>query len=96
LVRQFADTSGFSLLVINFERNPEFREVFVEKDLAQIQTVLRLLSGQKIVPALQPAKPIESMGFTHICQKVGLAGAARRWYIPLGNDGYPGRAQEFH
>jgi len=49
LVRQFAATSGLSLLAINFERNPQFREAFVEKDPAQIQTVLGLLTEEKIV-----------------------------------------------
>jgi predicted AAA+ superfamily ATPase len=50
LVRQFAQSSGLSLLTINFERNPEFGEAFASNDPAQIQTVLSLLCGQKIVP----------------------------------------------
>ena len=49
LVRQFANASGFSLLEINFERNPEYRDAFVTKDPVQIQTTLGLLTGEKIV-----------------------------------------------
>jgi hypothetical protein len=49
-VRQFAATSGLSLLAINFERNPEYSEAFASNDPAQIQTVVGLLSGEKIVP----------------------------------------------
>lgn len=50
LVRQFAETSGLFLLNINFERNPEYTEAFASNDPGQIQTVLTLLSGEKIVP----------------------------------------------
>ena len=50
LVRQFAQASGLSLLEINFERNPEYSEAFASNDPAQIQTVLKLLTGEKIVP----------------------------------------------
>ncbi len=50
LVRQFADAVGLSLLEINFERNPEYIKAFASNDPVQIQTVLKLLTGQKIVP----------------------------------------------
>lgn len=50
LVRQFAKTSELSLLTINFERNPEYREAFASNDPAQIQTVLGLMTGNKIIP----------------------------------------------
>ena len=50
LVRQFAQNSEFSLLTINFERNPEYSEAFANNDPAQIQIVLGLLCGVKIVP----------------------------------------------
>ncbi|XOV84729.1 MAG: ATP-binding protein [bacterium] len=50
LVRQFAETSGLSLLEINFERNPEYSEAFTSKDPVQVQAVLKLLTGAKIVP----------------------------------------------
>ena len=50
LVRQFAKSSELSLLAINFERNPEYSEAFASNDPAQIQTVLGLLSGKKIIP----------------------------------------------
>ena len=50
LVRQFAQSSDLSLLAINFERNPEYSEAFASNNPAQIQTVLGLLSGEKIVP----------------------------------------------
>lgn len=50
LVSQFAEVSGFALLVINFERNPEYNDAFASNDPAQIQTILGLLSGKKITP----------------------------------------------
>lgn len=50
LVQQFAATSALSLLAIDFERNPEYREAFASNDPVQIQTVLGLMSGNKVVP----------------------------------------------
>ena len=50
LVRQFVASSELSLLSINFERNPEYSEAFASNDPAQIQTVLGLLCGEKIIP----------------------------------------------
>lgn len=50
LVRQFADAQGLSLLEINFERNPEYIKAFASNDPTHIQTVLKLLTGEKIVP----------------------------------------------
>jgi predicted AAA+ superfamily ATPase len=38
------------LLTLNFERNPEYSEAFVSNDPVQIQTVLALMSGKKIIP----------------------------------------------
>lgn len=49
LVRQFAQSIDLHLLEINFERNPEYREAFTSKDPRQIQTLLGLLTGKKIV-----------------------------------------------
>lgn len=48
LVHQLAKTSKLSLLEINFERNPEYREVFASKDPVKIQTALHLLTGNKV------------------------------------------------
>lgn len=49
LVHQFAEASGLSLLELNFERNPEYIEVFTSKDPVQIQATLQLLTGRKII-----------------------------------------------
>lgn len=48
LVRQFASAENFSLLEINFERNPEYKEVFASKDPIQILSAINLLTGIKI------------------------------------------------
>src|SRR5258708_566884 len=48
LVRQWAADTRLSLLEINFERNPEFREAFATKNPAQILTTLQLLTAQDI------------------------------------------------
>lgn len=45
LVRQFAEQEGLSLLELNFERNPEFLEVFTVRDPSQILSALRVLTG---------------------------------------------------
>jgi uncharacterized protein len=50
LVRQFAQEAGLALLEINFERNPEYLEAFAVKDPEQINSIISLLSGQKIIP----------------------------------------------
>ncbi len=50
LVRQFAEAAGLSLLEINFERSPEYIKAFASNDPVQIQTILKLLTGAKIVP----------------------------------------------
>lgn len=47
LVRQFSTLSNLSLLEINFERNPEFREVFATNDPLQILSALHVLTGRK-------------------------------------------------
>ncbi len=49
LVRQFAETNNLSLLEINFERNPEYRETFASKDPSQILIALNLLTNKKII-----------------------------------------------
>jgi predicted AAA+ superfamily ATPase len=48
LVREFARTSTFSLLEINFERNPEFREAFTSPDPNLILVTLKLMTGQNV------------------------------------------------
>ena len=48
LVREFARLNDYSLVEINFERNPEYREAFTSRDPALILTALRLLTGQSI------------------------------------------------
>ena len=48
LVREFARLNDYSLVEINFERNPEYREAFTSRDPALILTTLRLLTGQSI------------------------------------------------
>ncbi len=50
LVRQFAESSGLSLVELNFERNPEYLDAFASKDPRQIQATLQLLTGKKITP----------------------------------------------
>src|SRR6185437_2700898 len=48
LVRQWAAGAQLTLLEVNFERNPEFRDAFVTKVPAQILTTLQLLTAQDI------------------------------------------------
>ena len=48
LVREFARTAHFSLVELNFERNPELREAFAFRDPARILSTLTLLTGQTI------------------------------------------------
>lgn len=48
LVREFARSARFSLVEVNFERNPEFREAFAFTDPALILSTLTLLTGQTI------------------------------------------------
>ncbi len=48
LVREFAKKCSFSLVEINFERNPEYREVFANPDPVLILSTLKLLTGQTI------------------------------------------------
>ena len=48
LVRQFARAARFSLVELNFERNPELREAFAFRDPARILSTLTLLTGQSI------------------------------------------------
>ncbi len=50
LVREFARTARFSLVELNFERNPEFREAFVFRDPVRILSTLTLLTGQTVAP----------------------------------------------
>ena len=50
LVRQFASLSGLQLLVLNFERNPEYREAFSVSDPVQILSTLALLIGIELEP----------------------------------------------
>lgn len=50
LVRQLAELAPFSLVEINFERNPEFKDAFKTQDPHKILTTLRLLTEQEIQP----------------------------------------------
>lgn len=46
LVQQLAEAAKLELLSLNFERNPEFREVFAQRSPAGILTAVRLLTGK--------------------------------------------------
>ena len=48
LVREFARSARFSLLELNFERNPELREAFAFNDPSRILSTLTLLTGQTV------------------------------------------------
>ena len=48
LVREFARAARFSLVELNFERNPELREAFAFRDPTRILSTLSLLTGQTI------------------------------------------------
>ena len=48
LVREFARSARFTLVELNFERNPELREAFTFRDPARILSTLALLTGQTI------------------------------------------------
>ncbi|MCY4470025.1 MAG: ATP-binding protein [Thiotrichales bacterium] len=48
LVREFARAARFSLLELNFERNPEFRDAFAFRDPTRILSTLSLMTGQTI------------------------------------------------
>ena len=48
LVREFARSAQLSLVTVNFERNPEFREAFVFRDPTRILSTLTLLTGQPV------------------------------------------------
>ena len=48
LVREFARAARFSLVELNFERNPELREAFAFRDPVRILSTLTLLTGDAI------------------------------------------------
>ena len=48
LVREFAREARFSLVELDFERNPELREAFSFRDPARIVSTLALMTGQTI------------------------------------------------
>ncbi len=48
LVREFVRKSALSLVEINFERNPEYQEVFSSPDPGLILSTLKLLTGHDI------------------------------------------------
>ena len=48
LVHEFARTARFSLVELNFERNPELREAFAFRDPGRILSTLTLLTGRTI------------------------------------------------
>lgn len=50
LVNLFAQQSGLGLVLLNFERNPEYAQVFTSKDPAQAVNMLALLFNQSITP----------------------------------------------
>ncbi len=79
LVRQFAEAVGLSLLEINFERNPEYIEAFASNDPGQIQTVLKLLTGEAIVPG-------QSLLFLDEIQAAPAALTALRYFYEEASD----------
>lgn len=46
LVREFARTARLTLVAVDFERNPELREAFTDRDPARILALLKLLTGK--------------------------------------------------
>lgn len=46
LVREFARTAHLTLVAVDFERNPELREAFTDRDPARILALLKLLTGK--------------------------------------------------
>ena len=48
LVREFARTAGLTLMAVDFERNPELREAFTDRDPARILALLKLLTGKTV------------------------------------------------
>ncbi len=46
LVREFARAAGLTLTAVDFERNPELREAFTDRDPVRILALLKLLTGQ--------------------------------------------------
>ena len=48
LVREFARSERYSLVEVNFERNPELREAFAFRDPARILATLALLTGNPV------------------------------------------------
>ena len=48
LVREFARSERYSLVEVNFERNPELREAFTFRDPARILATLTLLTGKTV------------------------------------------------
>ena len=55
LVREFARSAQLSLVAVNFERNPEFREAFVFRDPTRILSTLTLLTGQPVTAGNESA-----------------------------------------
>ena len=46
LVREFARIARLTLVAVDFERNPELREAFTDRDPARILALLKLLTGK--------------------------------------------------
>ena len=46
LVREFARAAGLTPVTVDFERNPELREAFTDRDPARILALLKLLTGK--------------------------------------------------
>ena len=45
LVREFARTARLTLVAVDFERNPELRDAFTDRDPARILALLKLMTG---------------------------------------------------
>lgn len=73
LVREFARAARFSLVELDFERNPELREAFAFRDPARILSTLSLLTGQTIAAGT-------SLLFLDEIQAAPEALAALRWF----------------
>ena len=49
LVREFARSERYSLVEVNFERNPELREAFMFRDPVRVLATLTLMTGKTLV-----------------------------------------------
>lgn len=77
LVRLFAEQEGFSLLVLNFERNPEHADLFISKNPARIIQNLALLMNTPI----EPGKTLLFLDEVQVCPEI--LSALRYFYEEL-------------